>query len=72
MMKVKAPQQLLELVAQNSAALNRIHIVAALNKAAELWPSAVTGTSGADSEMVLGRQQLQQLVKMLAGPFARR
>jgi hypothetical protein len=72
MMKVQTPQQLLELVAHHSAELNRIHVVAALNKAAELWPSAASGTTGADSEQVLGRQQLQHLVDMLAGPFARR
>jgi hypothetical protein len=72
MMKAETPQQLLELVVQHSASFNRIHVVAALNKAAELWPSAGQGTAGADSEKVLGRQQLQHLVTMLAGPFARR
>ncbi|KAF8071056.1 rsuA [Scenedesmus sp. PABB004] len=73
--RAEAPRDLVALVVAAAPRLNHIHVVAALRRAAALWPSTAAppaGDGGAGpAEQLVARQQLHALVEGLSGPLGR-
>lgn len=79
----QTPSELIKLFVRNVESINHIHVIAALTRAANLWdktglPAAATTDTPSSStttqqhqETDVQRQQLQQLLQHLTGPFMR-